>query len=47
LPNYAGNCDQITFLEQSERMLSICKERVEKLGLKNISNFIQGDFLDV
>ncbi len=47
LPNYAGNCDQITFLEQSESMLSICKERVEKLGLKNISNFIQGDFLDV
>lgn len=47
LPNYAGNCDQITFLDQSERMLSICKDRVEKLRLKKISNFIQGDFLDV
>lgn len=47
LPNYAGNCDQITFLDQSERMLSLCKERVEKLGLKNISNFIQGNLLDI
>jgi len=47
LPNYARNCNQITFLDQSERMLSMCKERVEKLGLKNISNFIQGNLLDV
>jgi ubiquinone/menaquinone biosynthesis C-methylase UbiE len=47
LPNYARNCNQITFLDQSERMLSKCKDRVEELGLTAISSFIQGDFLDV
>lgn len=47
LPNYARNCNQITFLDQSERMLSICKDRAKNLGLLDTSNFIQGDFLDV
>jgi len=47
LPSYARNCNQITFLDQSERMLSKCKDRVEQLGLANTSRFIQGDFLDV
>jgi len=46
-PSYARNCSQITFLDQSERMLSKCKDRVEELGLADISSFIQGDFLDV
>jgi ubiquinone/menaquinone biosynthesis C-methylase UbiE len=45
LPDYARNCNQITFLDQSERMLSECKNRVERLGLTNISSFVQGDFL--
>ena len=47
LPNYARNCNQITFLDQSARMLSKCKNRVEELGLADISSFIQGDFLDI
>jgi ubiquinone/menaquinone biosynthesis C-methylase UbiE len=47
LPNYARNCNQITFLDQSARMLSKCKDRAEELGLADISSFIQGDFLDV
>ena len=47
LPNYARNCNQITFLDQSVRMLSKCKDRVEELGLADISSFIQGDFLDI
>ena len=47
LPNYARNCNQITFLDQSARMLSKCKDRVEELGLADISSFIQGDFLDI
>ena len=47
LPDYAPNCGQITFLDQSERMLSKCKDRVEELGLADRSSFIQGDFLDV
>ncbi len=46
-PNYARNCNQITFLDQSARMLSKCKDRVEELGLADISSFIQGDFLDI
>ncbi len=46
LPNYARNCNQITFLDQSARMLSKCRDRVEKLGLADISSFVQGDFLD-
>jgi ubiquinone/menaquinone biosynthesis C-methylase UbiE len=47
LPNYARNCNQITLLDQSERMLSKCKDRVEELGLTATSSFIQGDFLDI
>ena len=47
LPNYARNCNQITFLDQSARMLSKCKDRVEELGLADISSFCQGDFLDI
>ena len=47
LPNYARNCNQITFLDQSARMLSKCKDRVEELGLAHLSSLIQGDFLDV
>ena len=47
LPDYARNCSQITFLDQSERMLSKCQDRVKELGLADISSFIQGDFLDV
>jgi cyclopropane fatty-acyl-phospholipid synthase-like methyltransferase len=46
-PSYARNCNQITFLDQSERMLSKCKDRVEELGLADRSSFVQGDFLDV
>jgi len=47
LPNYARNCSQITFLDQSERMLAKCRGRAERLGLGDVSSFIQGDFLDV
>ncbi|MDH4137609.1 MAG: class I SAM-dependent methyltransferase [Anaerolineae bacterium] len=46
LPSYARNCHQITFLDQSERMLSICRDRVKELGLTHAARFIQGDFLD-
>lgn len=46
-PDYARNCDQITFLDQSEKMLSKCGDRIEGLGLAEISSFVRGDFLDV
>ncbi|MCK4310002.1 MAG: class I SAM-dependent methyltransferase [Methanomicrobia archaeon] len=45
--NYARNCSRITLLDQSEKMLKECKKRVEKLGLINSTEFIQGDFLEV
>jgi ubiquinone/menaquinone biosynthesis C-methylase UbiE len=46
-PYYARNCTQITFVDQSERMLAECKRRVEALGITNISRFIQGNIFDV
>jgi len=47
LPFYARNCSQITLIDQSKKMLSVCKERVDKLGLRNKCHFIQGDFFRV
>jgi ubiquinone/menaquinone biosynthesis C-methylase UbiE len=46
LSHYARNCVQITFLDQSERMLAKCKDRVEDLRMTDRSLFIQGDFFD-
>lgn len=46
-PSYAKNCKLITFLDQSKSMLSKCRDRIEKLGLTHMSNFILGDFFDV
>lgn len=47
LPYYAPNCSQITLLDQSKKMLSECKRRVDKLGLKDKCNFVRGDFYEV
>ena len=47
LPYYARNCNQMTFLDQSDRMLSKCKDRVEESGVTDTPIFIQGDFFDV
>ncbi len=47
LLSYARNCSIITLLDQSEKMLKECRKRVEKLGLVNIVNLIQGDFFEV
>ena len=44
LPSYARNCNQITFLDQSDRMLSKCRDRAQELGVT--ASFIQGDFFD-
>jgi ubiquinone/menaquinone biosynthesis C-methylase UbiE len=47
LSYYARNCAQITFLDQSDRMLAKCKDRVEELRMTDRSSFIQGDFFDI
>lgn len=47
LPYYAQNCSRITLVDQSEKMLSVCKRRVDKLGLKGKCHFVQGDFFEV
>ena len=47
LPYYALNCSQITLLDQSEKMLSECRGRVDKLGLKNKCKFLKGDFFKI
>lgn len=47
LPYYARNCSGITLIDQSEKMLSECKRRVDKLGLKHKCRFVQGDFFEV
>jgi ubiquinone/menaquinone biosynthesis C-methylase UbiE len=47
LPCYARNCSRITLIDQSERMLSKCRERVEELGLAHMASLVQGDFLGV
>jgi ubiquinone/menaquinone biosynthesis C-methylase UbiE len=46
LPYYAQNCSLITLLDQSEKMLSECKKRVDELGLKYKCNLVQGDFFE-
>jgi len=47
LPDYARNCLRMTLIDQSEKMLTECKSRVDKLGLRDKSDFIQGDFFGV
>jgi ubiquinone/menaquinone biosynthesis C-methylase UbiE len=44
--HYGQNCDEITFLDQSEAMLAECQVRVESIGLTDRSHFIRGDFFD-
>ena len=47
LPYYAQNCSQITLIDQSEKMLSECKRRVDELGVKSKCHFVQGDFFEI
>lgn len=46
-PQYAVNCTEITFVDQSKRMLSECKDRIVKLGLKKKIHFVRGDIFEV
>lgn len=44
LPYYARNCSKITLIDQSERMLSECRKRIDELKLAGKCDLIQGDF---
>ncbi len=44
LPYYARNCSKITLVDQSEKMISECRRRVEELGIREKCDFIQSDF---
>ncbi len=46
LPYYAGNCSKITLIDQSEKMLSECRRRVDELGIREKCKFIQSDFFE-
>jgi ubiquinone/menaquinone biosynthesis C-methylase UbiE len=46
-PHYAGNCSRITFLDQSEGVLSECKSRVDSLGLAVPRQFVRGNLFDI
>jgi ubiquinone/menaquinone biosynthesis C-methylase UbiE len=46
-PHYAGNCERFTFVDQSAGMLTECRQRVESLGLSDVSRFVQGNVLDI
>lgn len=44
LQYYAGNCTHITLIDQSKRMLRICRQRINKLALRKKCKLINGDF---
>jgi ubiquinone/menaquinone biosynthesis C-methylase UbiE len=46
-PRYAPNCARITFLDQSESMLSECRARVGGLGLTAAVEFTRGNLFEV
>jgi len=46
-PHYGRNCSAITFVDQSENMLSECRSRFDELGLEINPYFIRGNFFDV
>jgi ubiquinone/menaquinone biosynthesis C-methylase UbiE len=43
LPFCEKNCSRITLIDQSESMLAECRKKIEKLGIANKTEIIQGD----
>lgn len=44
---YARNCDRLTFIDQSQSVLAICRDRMDRLGFTDKADFIQGNFFDI
>lgn len=47
IPYYEKNCDVITLVDNSNKMLSECMKRVNKLGVESKCHFIKGDFFSL
>jgi SAM-dependent methyltransferase len=47
LPYYAGNCSEITLVDQSRRMLFECQKRVKASTVDKNIHYVKGDFFDV
>ncbi|UCD19008.1 MAG: methyltransferase domain-containing protein [candidate division WOR-3 bacterium] len=47
LPYYANNCEEITLIDQSGKMLERCSERVAHLGHPIKVNYVRGDFFQL
>jgi ubiquinone/menaquinone biosynthesis C-methylase UbiE len=47
LPHYAHNCEEITLIDQSQRMLARCQARIAELDRPIKVNYIKGDFFQL
>ena len=47
VPFYAGNCEQLTCLDQSANMLEECRNRTQKLNMENEPVLLQADFFNI
>ena len=45
LPYYGRNCEEITFVDQSRRMLSECQKRIKELETDVQVRFVKGNFM--
>ncbi len=45
LPYYVRQCSQVTLIDQSAKMLSVCKEKVSSLEVQDKCNLVCDDFL--
>ncbi len=46
LPYYAPNCQEITLIDQSQKMLNECKKKIEGLGINKKCKLICDDFFN-
>ena len=44
---YAKNCDRLTFVDQSNSVLDICKDRINQLGFHDKADFVQTNIFDI
>lgn len=47
LPRYARNCDDITLIDVSEKVIAECRNRSNKLGITNKCHYVKGDFFEL
>ncbi len=47
LPHYARNCEKITLIDVSEKMIAECRNKCDKLGITNKCHCVKGDFFEL